>query len=290
MILVYRLRTPASADPGWPSARTSWRPRPTASTPSPRSCWRSRSARRPPGSPASSTPPSSTLVSPDLFRFTVSFTVLAMVVLGGMGNIWGVAVGAFVIYMIQTVLLKQLNMFFDNVQVPILERHRLHPVPVPALRHRPGRDDAAAARGPVPEPAAQARAAHAEEDAELRRAWAIADGRRARRATTERRGRRPSSRAPAATPERRRGPSCVRARGDQAVRWPGRRQRRRLRHPAGRDRQPHRARTARARRRSSTSSPGSSTRPRDGRRSGADADRAAPSRPGSSRPVGRAAG
>ena len=32
---------------------------------------------------------------------TVSFTVLAMVVLGGMGNIWGVAVGAFIIYMIQ---------------------------------------------------------------------------------------------------------------------------------------------------------------------------------------------
>jgi ABC-type branched-subunit amino acid transport system permease subunit len=61
-----------------------------------------------------------TLVSPNLFRFDVSFTVLAMVVLGGMGNIWGVAVGAFIIFMIQSVLLKQLNLFFDNVQVPIL--------------------------------------------------------------------------------------------------------------------------------------------------------------------------
>jgi ABC-type branched-subunit amino acid transport system permease subunit len=61
-----------------------------------------------------------TLVSPNLFRFDVSFTVLAMVVLGGMGNIWGVAIGAFVIFMIQSVLLKQLNLFFDNVQVPIL--------------------------------------------------------------------------------------------------------------------------------------------------------------------------
>ena len=30
-------------------------------------------------------------VGPDQFIFTVSFTVLAMVVLGGMGNIWGVA-------------------------------------------------------------------------------------------------------------------------------------------------------------------------------------------------------
>jgi branched-chain amino acid transport system permease protein len=61
-----------------------------------------------------------TLVSPNLFRFDVSFTVLAMVVLGGMGNVWGVAVGAFVIFMIQSVVLKQLNLFFDTVQVPVL--------------------------------------------------------------------------------------------------------------------------------------------------------------------------
>ena len=57
-----------------------------------------------------------TIVSPDQFTFTVSFTVLAMVVLGGMGNFWGVAVGAFVIYTIQNVVLNQLNQFFDNVQ------------------------------------------------------------------------------------------------------------------------------------------------------------------------------
>jgi hypothetical protein len=51
----------------------------------------------------------------------VSFTVLAMVVLGGMGNIWGVAVGAFVIYNIQSVLLKSLNGFFAQFKsVPIL--------------------------------------------------------------------------------------------------------------------------------------------------------------------------
>jgi ABC-type branched-subunit amino acid transport system permease subunit len=59
-------------------------------------------------------------VTPNLFRFDVSFTVLAMVVLGGMGNIWGVAIGAFIVYEIQNVVLKQLNLFFDNVQVPIL--------------------------------------------------------------------------------------------------------------------------------------------------------------------------
>jgi ABC-type branched-subunit amino acid transport system permease subunit len=59
-------------------------------------------------------------VSPDQFAFSVSFTVLAMVVLGGIGNIWGVALGAFVVYLIQTVFLKQLNAFFDGFHVPIL--------------------------------------------------------------------------------------------------------------------------------------------------------------------------
>jgi ABC-type branched-subunit amino acid transport system permease subunit len=59
-------------------------------------------------------------VTPNLFRFDVSFTVLAMVVLGGMGNIWGVAVGAFIVFMLQSVFLKQLNIFFDKVHVPIL--------------------------------------------------------------------------------------------------------------------------------------------------------------------------
>lgn len=62
-----------------------------------------------------------TLVSPDQFHFVVSFTVLAMVVLGGMGNIWGVAIGAFVIYTIQNVLLKQLNAFFDATRIPVLQ-------------------------------------------------------------------------------------------------------------------------------------------------------------------------
>ncbi len=54
-------------------------------------------------------------VSPDQFGFTVSFTVLAMVVLGGMGNIWGVGTGAFLLFIIQTVVLKQLNSFFATL-------------------------------------------------------------------------------------------------------------------------------------------------------------------------------
>ena len=62
-----------------------------------------------------------TVVSPDQFYFNVSFTVLAMVILGGMGNIWGVALGAFVIFNIQAVFLKQLNGFFARLEVPILQ-------------------------------------------------------------------------------------------------------------------------------------------------------------------------
>jgi branched-chain amino acid transport system permease protein len=54
-------------------------------------------------------------VSPDQFGFTVSFTVLAMVVLGGMGNIWGVGAGAFILFIIQTVILKELNTFFQHL-------------------------------------------------------------------------------------------------------------------------------------------------------------------------------
>ena len=41
-----------------------------------------------------------------------------MVVLGGMGNIWGVAVGAFVIYEIQYQGLKQLGSFVQNLHLP----------------------------------------------------------------------------------------------------------------------------------------------------------------------------
>jgi branched-chain amino acid transport system permease protein len=43
-----------------------------------------------------------------------------MVVLGGMGNIWGVAVGAFALYEIQSVFLKQLTIFLHPLGVPVL--------------------------------------------------------------------------------------------------------------------------------------------------------------------------
>ncbi len=59
-------------------------------------------------------------VGPEQFGFSVSFTVLAMVVLGGMGNHWGVAVGAFVVYIIQSVLLKQLTNVLNPLNIPVL--------------------------------------------------------------------------------------------------------------------------------------------------------------------------
>jgi ABC-type branched-subunit amino acid transport system permease subunit len=60
------------------------------------------------------------IVSPDQFHFDVSFTVLAMVVLGGMGNIWGVAIGAFVIYEIQHQGLHQLGEFMAALNIPVV--------------------------------------------------------------------------------------------------------------------------------------------------------------------------
>jgi ABC-type branched-subunit amino acid transport system permease subunit len=67
-----------------------------------------------------------TIVSPDQFMFTVSFTVLAMVILGGMGNIWGVAVGAFIVYNIQVVFLKSINGVIETLGIPAFDLGPLH--------------------------------------------------------------------------------------------------------------------------------------------------------------------
>ena len=67
-----------------------------------------------------------TIVSPDQFLFTVSFTVLAMVIIGGMGNIWGVAAGAFVVFMIQSVFLKQINTVVGALGIPAFSIGPIH--------------------------------------------------------------------------------------------------------------------------------------------------------------------
>jgi branched-chain amino acid transport system permease protein len=56
------------------------------------------------------------IVTPEAFSFAVSVTVLLMVVLGGMGNILGVTVGAIVIYVLQYYVLNQLPGWIVSLQ------------------------------------------------------------------------------------------------------------------------------------------------------------------------------
>ena len=53
-------------------------------------------------------------VASSRFDFSVSITVLLMVVLGGMGNVWGVTIGAIVLTWINSTGLNQLGVQFDQ--------------------------------------------------------------------------------------------------------------------------------------------------------------------------------
>jgi len=55
------------------------------------------------------------LVSPENFGFSVSITILVMVVLGGMGNIPGVITGALLIYGVIFILLPQMPEYATNI-------------------------------------------------------------------------------------------------------------------------------------------------------------------------------
>ncbi len=55
------------------------------------------------------------LVSPDLFQFQVSVLIVSMLVLGGMGNIPGVVVGALVLVLVNNVVLPQANAIAASV-------------------------------------------------------------------------------------------------------------------------------------------------------------------------------
>ena len=54
-------------------------------------------------------------VIPSRFNFSVSITLLAMVVLGGMGNVWGVTIGALILAWINNTGLKQIGVAFNDV-------------------------------------------------------------------------------------------------------------------------------------------------------------------------------
>ncbi len=66
------------------------------------------------------------VVSPDQFNFTVSFTILAMVVLGGMGSVFGVIAGAGILYEFQSLFLTDVTQWSHSLGVawgiPLLTR------------------------------------------------------------------------------------------------------------------------------------------------------------------------
>ncbi|MFW6147440.1 MAG: branched-chain amino acid ABC transporter permease [Thermodesulfobacteriota bacterium] len=91
-----------------------------------------------------------TFLSPDMFKFWESFLILCMIVLGGMGNIWGVMVGALVLVSLSEVLREILPLVGLPVEVRFLAfgaimvvmmRYRpagLMPIPAVAAKMRSG--------------------------------------------------------------------------------------------------------------------------------------------------------
>lgn len=59
------------------------------------------------------------LVSPDLFQFQVSVLIVSMLVLGGMGNIAGVVVGALLLALANSVILPQANVIAGHLGVHV---------------------------------------------------------------------------------------------------------------------------------------------------------------------------
>ena len=87
--------TRSSAAPGWRSARTRPPPPRWASTRSRPSCWRSRWAPSFSGSPARSRCLPTRAIFAETFSFNVSILVVIIIILGGIGVLRGVVIGAF---------------------------------------------------------------------------------------------------------------------------------------------------------------------------------------------------
>jgi branched-chain amino acid transport system permease protein len=75
-----------------------------------------------------------TFLSPDMFKFWESFLILCMIVLGGMGNIWGVMVGALVLVSLSEVLREILPLLGLPVEVRFLA---FGAIMVLMMRYRP---------------------------------------------------------------------------------------------------------------------------------------------------------
>jgi branched-chain amino acid transport system permease protein len=61
-----------------------------------------------------------TFLSPDMFKFWESFLILCMIVLGGMGNIWGVMIGAAVLVALSEILREILTILGMPVEARFL--------------------------------------------------------------------------------------------------------------------------------------------------------------------------
>ena len=87
----------------------------------------------------------------DFFEFSTSILVLIMVILGGVGNVWGVIVGAIALTYIDKTFLPYLGQRVQDSPIPLPEPG---PVQLPRLRHHPaGHDAVPAARLPARSPA-----------------------------------------------------------------------------------------------------------------------------------------
>jgi branched-chain amino acid transport system permease protein len=70
-----------------------------------------------------------TIVYPDQFQFSTSIIILAMVIFGGLGNVYGVIIGGFIIQVFDRVLAQQLNGVLhwlgETLNLPLLAEHDL---------------------------------------------------------------------------------------------------------------------------------------------------------------------
>ena len=108
--------TLASAGRGSRSARTRSPRRAWACRSCGRSCSPTRPGPRSAGSPGAFLGSYLNTVNADQFQFSFSIFVLAMVILGGLGNIWGVVLGAVVLSFVNTYLIPDvLNEMPDKV-------------------------------------------------------------------------------------------------------------------------------------------------------------------------------
>ena len=91
----------------------------------------------------------------DFFQFSTSILVLIMVILGGIGNIWGVLVGAIALTYIDKTFLPWLG---TRIQAVAPDFPNPIPVQLPDLRHPARGHDAVPAGGLPAEPPARRRA------------------------------------------------------------------------------------------------------------------------------------